>query len=124
MARKRREYNLTEPSAPAAQVQPPSDGPEFTSPVTDVKGLERVLHSEDNFLDIYLLAGAIYCSQAVCLIEYPRDTSRGTGFLIGPDLLLTNQHVLKSEEYLQDAVLKFDYRIDSLGVKQQPRIFT
>jgi endonuclease G len=78
--------------------------------------LERVLNSVDNFLDINLLAGAIYSAQAVGRIEWPEGYARGTGFLIGPDLLLTNQHVLENKAQLADAIIRFDYWNDFLGV--------
>ena len=109
--------------APAPS-KPPGDEPEFTVAIADEKGLEEVIGKEDNFLDVYWLFGAIYSSQAVCRIEHPEGTALGTGFLIGPDLLLTNQHVLKSEDYLEDAVARFDYREDATGVvKEAGRVF-
>ena len=78
--------------------------------------LESVINSEDTFLDICLLWGALYCSRAVGRIELPEGTALGTGFLIGPDLLLTNQHVLEREDYLEDAIVRFNYVNDATGV--------
>jgi V8-like Glu-specific endopeptidase len=89
----------------------------------DEAGLESIINSEDNFLNVYWLFGAIYSSQAVCLIEIPEGTKKGTGFLIGPDLILTNHHVLKNEEYVRKAVARFDYMEDSTGVCKLGRVF-
>jgi V8-like Glu-specific endopeptidase len=101
----------------------PSAEPSFTAAIEDQPGLERVINSEDNFLDIYLLSGALYCAQAVCRIEVPLGNAVGTGILIGPDLLLTNQHVLKSKEYLEGAIARFDYKLlDSTGVAPAGRV--
>ncbi|BAY95942.1 MULTISPECIES: trypsin-like peptidase domain-containing protein [unclassified Tolypothrix] len=83
--------------------------PEFTAKVDDEQILEAIINSTDNFLDIYMLLSAFYCAQAVARIEIPEGSPKGTGFLIGPDLLLTNQHVLKEQSYLEDAVARFGY---------------
>lgn len=77
--------------------------------------LERIINSRDNFLDIALLVGGVHASHAVCLIEVPLGTAKGTGFLIGLDLLLTNQHVLKSKEWLNGAAAHFNFRKDTNG---------
>jgi hypothetical protein len=105
-------------AAPAAVVQvpvpatAPSAAPAFAPHIDDEPALERVINSEDNFLDIHLLVGAIYSAAAVCRIENPPGTALGTGFLIGADLLITNQHVLKSKDWLEGAIARFDHRLD------------
>ena len=92
----------------------------FTPTFADEEGLERVINSADNFLDVGLLAGAIYCAQAVGRIELPEGQAQGTGFLIGPNLVLTNQHVLKRQDDLGDAVMRFGYMADLLGINPSP----
>lgn len=123
--RLRNQYDLTEEviRQPPADVIPPriktgrtTDDPQFDTRIDDEQVLEEVINSEDNFLDIHLLYGALYCAQAVARVELPRENAQGTGFLVGPDLLLTNQHVLKGKEYLEDAVVRFDYVSDASGV--------
>ena len=115
--------------AAAATAVAPSPGvtaapaPAFVADVANPKGLERVINSEDNFLDIFLLNGAVYSAQAVCRIERPRGTALGTGFLIGPDLLLTNQHVLSSIDVLDDACARFGYQVDATTVAAAGREF-
>jgi hypothetical protein len=108
------------PSASKAAVSEPS----FAVELRNEKGLEAIINSEDNFLDISWLFGALYSAQAVCRIEIPEETPKGTGFLVGPDLLLTNQHVLKTRDHVEKASVRFDYRIDSTGVVSSPgRLF-
>jgi endonuclease G len=87
------------------------------------EALEQIITSRDNFLDIYVLMGAVYCAHAVCMIEAPAGTARGTGFLVGPRLLLTNQHVITSKDWLAGAVARFDYRHDTRGVAGAGRTF-
>lgn len=121
----RKRYGMAEPvlrEPPAAAVTPEPgaaeapESPEFEAQIKDERGLEAVINSEDNFLDVHLLSGALYCAQAVGRVEIPEGKARGTGFLVGPGLLLTNQHVLKEKEYLEEAVVRFGYMNDTSGV--------
>jgi hypothetical protein len=98
-------------------------GPELKVAPADEAALEAIINSEDNFLDINFLYGAIYCSHAVCLIESPVGVPRGTAFLVNQDLLLTNQHVLRNVEYARDAVARFGYLFDYSGARANGRIF-
>lgn len=106
----------TTPAEPAAE-------PDFDPAVGDQEALERIINSEDNFLDIDMLAGAIYSAQAVGRIEMPRGRAHGTGFLVGPDLILTNYHVFKSKDVLPSAVIRFDYQANAEGVVTKGRVF-
>jgi hypothetical protein len=53
----------------------------------------------------------------VCRVECPVGTPRGTGFLVGPDAVITNYHVLKRAiegEWASDTIaLRFDYKLVS-----------
>lgn len=93
----------------------------FDVVMPDEKGLEQVLNTIDNFLDVDSLAGAIYCAQAVCRLETLDHRILGTGFLIGPDLLLTNQHVLESQDDLGRTIARFDCKRDPNGVELRGR---
>jgi len=133
----RADYNITEAEVPqpaetrtilsTSKVPATiSTGPSFELAIRGeaaVEGLERLIDDETNFLDIYLLFGAIYSAQAVCLIERPEGIPIGTGFLVGPALVLTNQHVLRDEEYSQDAVARFGHMLDATGVAQPGQTF-
>jgi V8-like Glu-specific endopeptidase len=128
----RERYGIAERAvreAPTAAARPRRGAPEApTSPafeplIKDQAGLEAIINSEDNFLDVYLLQGATYCAQAVGRVEVPEGKAQGTGFLVGPDLLLTNQHVLKDEAYLEEAVVRFAYMNDASGVAATGKVF-
>jgi V8-like Glu-specific endopeptidase len=110
---------LSPPTAPPA----PADEPPFDPQVGDQSQLELIVNSEDNFIDIDMLAGAIYTAQAVGRIEMPRGRAHGTGFLVGPDLMLTNYHVFKSKDVLESAVVRFDYHANADGATTQGRIY-
>ena len=106
----------TDPPAPA-------DEPAFDPVVGDQSELELIVNSEDNFIDIDMLAGAIYTAQAVGRIELPKGRAHGTGFLVGPDLMLTNYHVFKNKEMLASAVVRFDYHANADGATTQGRVY-
>jgi V8-like Glu-specific endopeptidase len=89
--------------------------PQFKVEIKDERGLEQIINSEDNFLDLYLLSGALQAARAVCLIEIPQGAPRGTGFLVGPDLVLTNHHVIPDQAMLESVVARFDYMQESNG---------
>jgi V8-like Glu-specific endopeptidase len=109
---------------PASQIMPlltmPDQAEVPFSP--DQTGLEQVINSEGNFLDVDLLAGAIYCAQAVCRLETLDHRILGTGFLIGPDLLLSNQHVLERQADLSHTIAHFGCKNDSNRVEQPGRV--
>ena len=50
----------------------------------------------------------------ICRIENAGDTAVGTGFLVGPNLVLTNFHVYEALDW-QSAVAHFDYHEDHSG---------
>ena len=111
--------SLSPPSDPPA----PAAEPDFDPVVGDQAELELIVNSEDNFIDIDTLAGAIYTAQAVGRIELPRGRALGTGFLVGPDLMLTNFHVFKDKSMLASAVVRFDYHANADGVVTQGRVY-
>jgi hypothetical protein len=57
--------------------------------------------------------------RCVCRVEIPLEVARGTGFLVGRDIVMTNWHVAKlvKEQGLKpEAVaVRFDYKADTLG---------
>lgn len=122
----RRAYSIAEAPPPSVQTSisaapllPPVAPPDFTThlSVEQTDALERTLSDQDNFLDINLLIGALYCAQAVGRVEVPEDRAQGTGWLIGPDLLLTNCHVLPKREYAAEGFVRFGHMKDEAGVK-------
>ena len=58
----------------------------------------------------------------VCRIEF-NDSPKGTGFLVGPDLLLTNYHVmerpLKGLLPVEQVACRFDYKVLSDGSRSE-----
>jgi hypothetical protein len=101
--------------------EPPNS---LTLAPSDEAALEAVINSEDNFLDIHLLAGALESAGAVCLVEIPRGEPVGTGFLVGPDLVLTNHHVIPKQDLLGQVALRFAYQADVKGGATQGDVYS
>ncbi|WP_204249424.1 DNA/RNA non-specific endonuclease [Planococcus versutus] len=81
----------------------------------DNLAVERIINKSDLFPIAYLQAG-LDVSKAVCRIAIRGRTGQlegyGTGFLVAPNLLLTNNHVLETAESAMYAVAEFNYQDD------------
>jgi endonuclease G, mitochondrial len=90
-------------------------------PTADPNGYERILGKSDlnsiNFLNRGLCAAG-----AVCRLKLPMEggASFGTGFLVGPRLLLTNHHVIANPSEATQAEAEFGYEHDLDGVLAEP----
>ena len=78
---------------------------------------ERIIGSSD-LLDINYLELAIAVSRAVARIQI--GNAFGTGFLVGPGLLMTNHHVIQDGDVARRAVAQFDYQ-DNASQEMLPR---
>lgn len=84
---------------------------------SDPNGYERIIGASD-LLSINFLDRGRRAADAVCRIKLPVEggESYGTGFLIGPRLLITNNHVLFSPAEAAQAEAEFHYEHDIDGV--------
>ena len=73
------------------------------------KELEKV-HLQADFLPASFLRDGAAKARAVCRIKTAR--SLGTGFLIAPGILMTNNHVLGSKNEARDSVAEFGFEPD------------
>lgn len=81
----------------------------------DNLAMERIINQSDLFPIAHLQAG-LNVSKSVCRISIRSRSgqlqSYGTGFLVAPNLLLTNNHVLETAEAAMYAVAEFNYEDD------------
>ena len=68
---------------------------------------ERIIGSSD-LVDFNFLELAIAMGRAVARIKI--GGGLGTGFLVGPGLIMTNHHVIESEAHVAGALAQFDYQ--------------
>jgi endonuclease G, mitochondrial len=88
------------------------------SRLVETIGLERVLGKAE-FLGVSFLEMALAVSRFVGRINIrsmPGQTAGfGTGFMVSPRLLLTNNHVLRTERDARYSEMEFDYQYDRYG---------
>jgi V8-like Glu-specific endopeptidase len=88
-------------------------GPDIDWQAQDEIQLQSWFQTEPDWYDVGFLKRAIAQAASVCRIEIPSQEITGTGVLISDKLVLTNYHVLKSDESEDmqanalDAILRF-----------------
>lgn len=79
--------------------------------VSDKQFRERVIKGDDN-LDFVYLEDGVFAGQAICRIVIASEEGEegfGTGFLIGPSILITNNHVLPNADLAKYSYAEFQY---------------
>lgn len=80
-------------------------------------GAEAIIGSTSDFQTSSFLTEGARVRRAVAYVEVNdiRGSTVGTGFLVSPDLFLTNQHVIADAEAAKGAVITFDREMDESG---------
>lgn len=99
-------YPLDTPATPSRLI----DRWRGTTSVVDVQ--EKII-GENTLRDIYILNLALEAAKAVVHLQLPKGA--GTGFMIAPDLLMTNNHVIASREEAEETEYTFNYQLDING---------
>jgi endonuclease G, mitochondrial len=88
--------------------------------------LERIIAGND-LVGISYLTQGLLAGRAVGRIHLRDSTGRlagyGTGFLVGPNLVMTNNHVIGSDVAGGRSIVEFDYEYDALGRDRPTSIF-
>lgn len=94
-----------------------------------LKALEDIVFGRERFVDVEKFLAEMSAAQSrICAIGVPDPEGRklGTGFLVGPDLVLTNFHVLSrviaGEADPADVELRFDMRLMPDGRTLRPGV--
>ncbi len=113
---KRKKYlkaSLTHEKARAAVTEAESHGARRSAAETLASlAHERIIGSND-MRDINYLELAIAVARAICRIRI--GSAAGSGVLVGPRLLMTNNHVLRSSDDALSAEAQFDYQENISG---------
>lgn len=91
---------------------PPYNTSRLERMIIESKVLERII-KDNNLLPINFLEKGVKKAKSVAFILLPDGGA--TGFLIGKDILLTNNHVLENEEVAKNAKILFNYQINIDG---------
>lgn len=106
-------YQMMEPMVVAPKIG------EWLGKETPVSVQEKII-GENTLRPVAFLAEGVKVAQSVVYIgvRTSEGKSSGTGFMVSPNLLLTNNHVLPSSELAQNAVFRFNYEENFLGEAQ------
>lgn len=92
-----------------------------------LKELEIILGGSVDFLPFSFLPQGHKVGQAVCLVvvyqkgpQGPEKLGTGTGFLVGPNLLMTNNHVINSPDAASLSCAQFKYEVSVDGTELEP----
>lgn len=81
--------------------------------------LERILQGND-LSDISYLEQGLIAARPVCRIVIRRNGALlgyGTGFLIAPNVLMTNEHVFEDASCVRESIAQFRYERDVRGIE-------
>lgn len=88
----------------------------------DLDQLERIWSKRARFLDACFLEKGARVARSVCRVESKDGSPLGTGFAVGQNQILTNDHVV-SGMAPQEIHVRFGYRLDAAGKLEQGRVF-
>jgi V8-like Glu-specific endopeptidase len=108
-------YQMMVPSVHLAAI------PEWQGQDTVASWLEKIV-GENTLRPIAFLAQGLHVARSVAYISVRSGVQRwsGTGFLVAPDVFLTNNHVVPEADLLSDIVIRFNFEEDFQGKSQQP----
>lgn len=90
--------------------------PAGTAPLTG-SALQAKIRSIDSTFNIAVWRARLGDIEGqVCRIECPATVPLATGFLIGPNAVMTNYHVIENVKTPGDVRLRFDYKVATDGV--------
>ncbi|WP_292390433.1 DNA/RNA non-specific endonuclease [Methanosarcina sp. UBA5] len=108
-----------------AEAQPIERRLSFLKP-GDGLALERIMGKSD-LVDISYLELGLLAARPVCRIQivnpFGRPEGYGTGFLVGPNLLLTNNHVIDTAELARKSFAEFGFEQDINGRRKISKSF-
>lgn len=89
------------------------------------KALERI-NGVPNFQDVYIIEKVLRLSKAVCRINIVSDygvSGYGSGFLIAPGFIITNNHVIDHPEKAKTSFAQFNYELSETKKALPPITF-
>ncbi|MFM9977401.1 MAG: DNA/RNA non-specific endonuclease [Sphingomonadaceae bacterium] len=90
----------------------------------DAEALFERIISGNELQDVAYLERGYRVSRAVCRVQIrERAGNYATGFLITPELLITNHHVFPDRATAATSTVTFDYEVDTAGNDRMPTTF-
>lgn len=93
--------------------------------VLNLQGREAQVGPTNDLQAAWFLTSGAAARRAVGYLEvtYPTSIERGTGFLISPSLLMTNQHVIRDAAAARQTIVTFDNERDERNRPAQVTVF-
>ena len=127
---------VTDTAADTAVVTADADAGESLPPAEDVVDLDRSLRREDvindlvertvgrtrDLLSVEFFEMGLLAARCVGLVT-TRGQANGTGFLVAPGLMITNEHVLRTAAEAGDSDLEMDFEENRFGDAKRTEIF-
>lgn len=104
----------------AAAIERPSSAEGFPPPKV---GPESIVGPTLDFVGVSFFSRGRRAADAVARIAFRGGRPQGSGFLVAPGVLLTNQHVIESAQVAGSFVAQFDYETDDNGREVEPTEF-
>ena len=108
-------YNMMTPIAPSPELD------NWRGIESEESVLEKII-GENTLRPIAFLAQGLQVAQSVAYIGVHAGTKgwSGTGFLVAPNLILTNHHVVSDVDLLPNTLFRFNYEENFMGEAQKP----
>ena len=87
-------------------------------------GAEARKGPRDNFVPVSFLETGANSARSVARVSMFGATRTATGFLISPELFITNFHVIPTPEIADVAELQFEFETDSQGRSREATVFS
>ena len=97
--------------------QSPASDARSDHTATPVRFHSEILLGDPNIRDLSWMNAGLKVAQGVCrvCIVTSRGNDFGTGFLVGEDVIMTNNHVIKNDKIATDSCAEFGYQRDDKG---------
>ncbi|MBI5319171.1 DNA/RNA non-specific endonuclease [Bradyrhizobium sp.] len=87
-------------------------------------GAEAVIGPTIDFVGVEFLSRGRLAANAVGRVRFRSGRAQGTGFLVGPGIFLTNNHVITTAEQAGQMFVEFDFEADDAGSNRPITVFT
>lgn len=99
--------------------------PEAMEAMPPAVSLERIINGAEEFLSVMFIKRAALVLKSVGRIVTRHGHSGfGTGFMVAPNVLMTNWHVLRTEAEAADSAVQFDFELDAGSRDLNDEVFT
>ncbi len=112
-------YKMMEPIAPMEPVK------DWQGPSSGASVVEKIF-GENTLRPVAFLARGLEVARSVVFIgvKTSKGSGSGTGFLITPNLVMTNHHVVSSADQLSGVTIKANYQENFRGEAEPTRVYT